>query len=296
MFIDTWPGRDDKLNEDYVSATVNSTSARAVLLDGAGGPSELPTGCRHGTPWYVNQLGDHLMFNMRNPQTSLSTALAMAIDAVARQHGVWCDLNNPGTPSSTVVMARLTKTRLDYLVLGDSTLTVDLGSEILALSDRRIDNVGADLYDRMATLPTGTASHQAARIAFVTHQRLSRNRRDGSGYWIASNDPEAAYQAYTGTFHSGQVQRIALMSDGATRFVEFGLGSWGDALDILGSSSPEQLFEKVRAAEDGDPSGERWPRAKRRDDIAVAYLPCSGTSAPACRLVDGPEQPGCLSV
>lgn len=275
MFIDTRPGRDDKLNEDYVSATANSTSARAVLLDGAGGPSELPTGCRHGTPWYVNQLGDHLMFNMCSLRTSLSTALAMAIDSVARLHCVWCDLNNPGTPSSTVVMARLTRTRLEYLVLGDSTLVVDADGEIVIVSDKRIDAVGIELYKRMAALPTGTPDHQAARIAFVTHQRLARNRRDGSGYWIASNDPEAAHQAYTGTFPASQVRRIALMSDGATRFVEFGLGSWRDALDLLGSSTPGQLFDKVRAAESSDPGGERWPRAKRRDDIAAAYLPWS---------------------
>lgn len=272
MYLDSRPGRDDKLNEDYVAATVNSTSARAVLLDGAGGPSELPTGCHHGTPWYVNQLGDHLMFNMRNPSTSLTTALAMALNSVAELHCVWCDLNNPGTPSSTVVMARRVNGVLEYLVLGDSTFVADVRGEIDTVSDKRIDGVGADLWQTMAALPTGSAEHQAARIRFVQNQRRMRNKRV-DGYPIASNDPGAAYEAMTGEFPAEDVRRAALLSDGATRFVEFGLGTFGDALDILESATPGELFDLVRKAEASDPSGERWPRAKRRDDIAAVYLP-----------------------
>ncbi|WP_433520047.1 protein phosphatase 2C domain-containing protein (plasmid) [Nonomuraea sp. CA-143628] len=272
MYLDTRPGREDKLNEDYVAATVNSTSARAVLLDGAGGPSELPTGCNHGTPWYVNQLGDHLMFNMRNPSTPLTTALALALDAVAESHGVWCDLNNPGTPSSTVIMARRVRDRVEYLVLGDSTFVADVNGEIITVTDKRIDEVGADLWQAMAALPTGTPEHQAARIAFVENQRRMRNKRVG-GYPIASNDPDAAYESLTGAFSTREVRRVALLSDGATRFVEFGLGSFADALDILGSAAPGRLFDRVREAEASDPAGARWPRAKRQDDIAAAYLP-----------------------
>lgn len=279
MYIDTRPGRDDKLNEDYVAATVNSTSARAVLLDGAGGPSELPTGCHHGTPWYVNQLGDHLMFNMRNPSTALTTALARAIDAVAELHCVWCDLNNPGTPSSTVVMARRVRGKVEFLVLGDSTFVADVNGEVITISDKRIDAVGADLWKAMAELPTGTHEHQAARIRFVENQRRMRNRR--GGYPIASNDPEAAYEALTGSFPADEVKRVALLSDGATRFVEFGLGTFADVLDLLGSAAPEHLFDRVREAEASDPAGERWPRAKRRDDIAAAYLPGAGSGPPA---------------
>ena len=271
MYLDTRPGRDDKLNEDYVAAAVNSTSARAVLLDGAGGPSELPTGCNHGTPWYVNQLGDHLMFNIRNPSTPLTTALALALDAVAESHGVWCDLNNPGTPSSTVVMVRRINDLWEYLVLGDSTFVADANGEIIVISDKRIDAVGADLYRAMAALPTGTPEHQAARVAFVENQRRMRNKRVG-GYPIASNDPAAAYEALTGSFPCDEVRRVALLSDGATRFIEFGLGSFADALDLLGSETPERLFDRVREAEASDPIGERWPRAKRQDDIAAAYL------------------------
>jgi hypothetical protein len=220
----------------------------------------------------VNQLGDHLMFNMRNPFTSLTTALTMAISAVAEIHCVWCDLNNPGTPASTVVMVRRVNGFLEYLVLGDSTFVAEVKGEVVTVSDKRIDDVGADLWQAMADLPTGSAAHQAARIRFVENQRRMRNKKVG-GYPIASNDPEAAYYAFTGAYPVQEVERVALLSDGATRFVEFGLGDFGDVLDILGSATPGELFDQVRKAEASDPSGERWPRAKRQDDIAAVYLP-----------------------
>jgi hypothetical protein len=169
-------------------------------------------------------------------------------------------------------MVRRLHGAIEYLVLGDSTFVADINDKVEAVSDKRIESVGADLWQAMADLATGTPEHQAARIKFVENQRRMRNRR-GEGYPIASNDPNAAYEALTGSFPVGDVRRVALLSDGATRFVEFGLGSFADALDILGSDKPERLFDRVRMAEASDPEGERWPRAKRQDDIAAAYLP-----------------------
>ncbi|MEQ4718614.1 protein phosphatase 2C domain-containing protein [Nonomuraea sp. B19D2] len=270
MYLHTRPGRVDKPNEDYVAAA-SGTSVRAVLLDGAGGPSELPTGCRHGTAWYVNQLGDRLILRMSDPGEALTEVLAAAIKAVAELHGHSCDLTHPGTPASTVVMARRAEDKIEYLVLGDSTFVADIDGEIVTVSDRRIDAVGVDLWKAMAALPTGAPEHQAARIRFVEHLRRMRNQR--GGYPTAAGAPEAAHEALTGDFPAGQVRRIALLSDGATRFVEFGLGEFADALDILGSQAPGRLFDRVRAAEASDPDGERWPRAKRMDDIAAVYLP-----------------------
>ncbi|SDL28370.1 protein phosphatase 2C domain-containing protein [Nonomuraea jiangxiensis] len=270
MYLATRPGRDDKLNEDQVAAA-GGTLTRAVLLDGAGGPAELPTGCHHGTPWYVAMLADAAMAHMRDPLIGLDLALSRAIATVAAEHRAHpCDLDHPGTPSSTVVMVRRQAGTVEYLVLGDSTVVADVDGEIVTVSDRRIDQVGTDLWKAMAALPTGTTEHQAARIRFVEHQRRMRNKPDG--YPCAGTVPEAAHEALTGTLPATETRRVALLSDGATRFVEFGLGSWTGLLDILGSASPWRLFDQVREAEAQDPEGERWPRAKRHDDIAVIHL------------------------
>jgi hypothetical protein len=269
MYLATRPGRDDRPNEDHV-AVATGTITRAVLLDGAGGPPELPTGCGHGTPWYVARLGDAALAHMGDPAIGLDAALEQAIARVAAGHAT-CDPNHPGTPSSTVVMVRATAGRVEYLVIGDSTFVADVGGEIVAVTDRRIDAVGADLRRAMESLPTGTAEHQAARVRFVEHLRIMRNKP--GGYPAVAADPAAARHALTGSLPAGDMRRAALLSDGATRYVEFGLGTFADALDLLGSATPWRLFDEVRAAEHGDPAGARWPRAKKCDDVAAVHLP-----------------------
>lgn len=261
----TIPGRHDRPNEDFPAALPDC----AVLLDGAGGPAEMPTGCVHGTDWYVRQLGTRLLDGMgRQPEKALADLLADGISAVAARHAGTCDLSDPGTPSTTVVMARLHPDAVEYLVLGDSTLLVDRdGREPVVITDQRIEEVAVAEQEAMKALPTGTAEHFAARVRFVGRQRELRNRP--GGYWITSTDPAAAAEAFTGTVPVGGPRTVALLTDGATRFIEFSLGSWRDLLEVLDREGIAAVFGRIRDAEAGDPDGVRWPRAKRHDDAAI---------------------------
>jgi hypothetical protein len=264
----TIPGRDDRPNEDFPAALPDC----AVLLDGAGGPAEMPTGCEHGTDWYVRQLGIRLLTGMGGqPEASLTDLLASGITEVATLHAGTCDLSDPGTPSTTVVMARLRPDAVEYLVLGDSTLLIDRdGQEPVVLTDQRIEEVAVAEQDAMKALPTGTPEHFAARVRFVGRQRELRNRP--GGYWITSTDPAAADQAFTGTVPTDGLRTMTLLSDGATRFIEFSLGSWRDLLGLLDREGITAVFGQIRAAEAGDPDGARWPRAKRHDDAAIVRI------------------------
>jgi hypothetical protein len=197
-------------------------------------------------------------------------ALAGAIADVAALHRDTCDLSVPGTPSGMIVMTRLDQGWLEYLVLGDSALVVEENSHaITVITDRRMEEVAPPEYREMLALPTGSPEQLAARIAFVTRQQPLRNARNG--YPVASTDPDSAYQALTGFYPASEVRRIALASDGVTRFAEFGLGSWTEMLGILATYGPEELFARIREAEDGDPAGMRWPRAKNHDDVSAVF-------------------------
>lgn len=263
----TLPGRDDRPNEDFAGAFPGC----GVLLDGAGGPAEMPSGCVHGTAWYVRQLGARLLAAMEvDQERRLDDILAAGIREVSDLHRGTCDLTAPGTPATVVVMMRAREDTIEYLVLGDSTAVFDSAGEITTVSDRRIDDVAKAEKLEMESLPTGTPEHQAARIRFVTLQRELRNQP--GGYWTASTDPEAAYAAYTGSLPIEGVRHVTLLSDGAARFVEFSLGTWKDLLGILNTYGPSTLFARIREAEDGDPSGRRWPRAKQRDDAAIVHF------------------------
>lgn len=267
----TMPGDPARANEDLVGVV----GGCAVLLDGSGAPGDLPTGCRHGVPWFTAQLGARCLAGMATaePGLRLAETLAGAITAVTGLHDKTCDLTCPGTPSSMIVMARTTPQALEYLVLGDSAIVIEHASgDVQAVTDQRMDDVAVDEYRAMLALPTGTPEHQAARITFVKRQQPYRNQP--GGYPVASTVPEAAYQALTGTIPAGGVRQAALVSDGATRYITFGLGTWRDLLAILRAGGPQDLFQRVRQAENVDPRGQRWPRAKQHDDISAIYAAC----------------------
>ncbi len=264
----TMPGDPARPNEDFAGIL----GSCAILLDGSGAPGDLPTGCTHGVPWYVRQLGGRCLAAAAagEPDEPLDGILAAAITDVSALHRDTCDLSSPGTPSSVVVMARTEAESMDYLVLGDSALVIeDTSGSIKVVTDRRMDQVAAAEYQAMLKLPTGSPEHQAARIAFVRRQQPMRNQP--GGYPVASTDPDAASKAITGSVPAVEVRRAAIVSDGVTRFAEFGLGTWSDLLSTLALDGPAALFARIRKAEDGDPGGQRWPRAKQHDDVGVVF-------------------------
>ena len=197
--------------------------------------------------------------------------LAEAIVAVAGDHGERCDLDNPGTPASTVCLLRLVGRRIDYLVLADSPLVLDRGDAPQVMTDDRFAAVAARLPRVTVSddAPVGSPAYLARVRAAMAEKYTYLNREHG--YWIASTDPAAAYRAVTGTASldgADGVRRAALLTDGASAAVElFGLFGWGELLDVLTDHGPGELIRRVRAAERDGAAGMRY---KRHDDATAA--------------------------
>ncbi|MEV6982293.1 hypothetical protein AB0M95_13675 [Sphaerisporangium sp. NPDC051017] len=115
----------------------------------------------------------------------------------------------PGSPSATVVMLRRTGEMLEWLVLADSVLVLDVAGspEPVVVCDDREAQVGARYRTRMDALPGGSPEHQQAHAQYVEAMRRHRNRDDG--FWVASVDPLAAEQAQTGAMPAGEVRAAA---------------------------------------------------------------------------------------
>ncbi len=267
--FDTRPGSADRPSEDFVAAAPGVV----VVLDGLTSPPELGTGCRHGTPWYVAQLGTALLGGAgTRPETPLASVLGDAIAEVAARHGDGCDLTHPGTPSCAVAMLRRSPTgTVEYLVIFDSVVVLDGPAGLSVSTDHRVDGYARDEHRATLTRSIGSPAHRDAVRALVAAQRPHRNRPDG--YWVAAANPAAAAHAVTGTVPPGGVTRAALLTDGASCLVDrYGLADWRGLLDLLDREGPGGVLDRVRRAEDGDPVGERWPRYKRSDDATVAYV------------------------
>ncbi|MEU7861259.1 ATP-binding protein [Nonomuraea sp. NPDC049141] len=266
MALATEAASADRANEDFVGAIPNGV----VVLDGAGYPPELQTGCRHSVAWYARTLGTSLLGTLGIEDGSLTDALARSIKAVASVHSSTCDLAHPGSPSAIVVALRRTNTTLEWLVLSDSVLVldVDAAAEPIVITDERLDDVAADLRTHLTDHPSPSKAHGKERHRFQEALLQHRNKEDG--YWVASTDSLAAEHALTGTMPINSVRAAAPLSDGASRLVDlFQLATWRQFMDILAADDPGELINQVRKAERTDPDGSRWPRSKATIGVAV---------------------------
>jgi hypothetical protein len=271
--IITEPGAQDLANEDWAGVA----PGLAVVLDGLSAPEGTGTGCRHGTPWYVAQLGPRLLTLASDPTHGLVHALAEAIRQVADLHPE-CDLAHPGTPSATVVLLRALGERADYLVLADAVMLLDTSDGLRVVTDDRVNHLATNERAAASRLPTGSARHLRRRVQLTTALRRARNRP--GGYWVAAADPLAATQAITGSLARKELHRAVLLSDGASRLVDiFGLATWNELLMLLDESGPGELVRRVRSAEAADPQGRRWPRTKSSDDATAIYLVLEETTS-----------------
>jgi len=250
-------------SEDVVVALPNAV----VLLDGA--TAVLPGGRSGG--WYASRLAGALAGRLTGyPAMDLADLLAAAILAVTREN----DLVPGEAPSSTVAIARWSDDAVEGLVLADSPVVAvtDDGPEVLA--DERLARVPRTGPGYRARLRDGGgygAEHVAALRTAASN--VGRLRNTEGGFWVAEADPDAAYQAVRATWPRAEVRRLLLASDGVSCGVDdYGLFDWSDVVALVDAEGPQAVLDAVRAAEESDQNGERWPRPKVHDDQALAVV------------------------
>ncbi|WP_189215217.1 MULTISPECIES: protein phosphatase 2C domain-containing protein [Streptomyces] len=251
------PGSPDHTNEDFAAVAVPASGqgGSLVVLDGVTPPPSA-YGCRHTVAWFTARLGGALTELSVSPgDLPLPQVLAGAIARTANAHASTCDLSHPRTPQATVVLARWSPRSVEYLVLSDSALLLQgPGGAVTAVLD-----------DRLARLPrTSLAS------AAVTDATL-RNRE--GGFFTAAADPSVAARAVTGAVPRREVQALAALTDGATRWVDrFRQGDWADCFWVVREEGAPELVRRVRTLERADSARTYLGRAKRHDDATVVYV------------------------
>jgi hypothetical protein len=267
--LESVAGSADKPSEDWAAVV----SGLAVVLDG--GTARTETGCVHGVAWFAHQLGAAVVANAASP-APLSECLAFAIASVAGLHPE-CDLTHPGTPSAAVGIIRATPETLEYLVLGDITVDSWTPNGNTNNTDDRVSHTAQPARRKAELLPIGSPEKAAALLEMKAGELAARNRP--GGYWVSAADPNAVLEAKTGSLPVSDVLGVAVLSDGAARAADdFRLMSWPDVLALLGSEDPTELIRRVRAAENSDPLGQRWPRNKACDDATAVYMDIRSTA------------------
>ena len=274
----TEPGAFDKANEDWAAVSPYA----AVVLDGVTVFEEANSGCIHGTPWYVNQLGPRLLAAASTQDVSLQAALRDAISAVADLHADTCDLNQVGAPSAAVAIVRIGEHSVEYLVLADVTILLDSADGLSVLSDERVADTVNDLAGKES-------------VGAEVMKRRERYRNREGGYWVAAADPSVADHAKTGQIPLKGFGHAALMSDGVTRLVSpFEQTSWHGLLAAVLNSGPASVIRHVRSIEAADAQGERWPRFKVSDDATIAVISALTEGTPSDETAGNCPEGGAL--
>lgn len=266
-------------NEDFAAGVVPAAGVGgiAVVLDGVTPPADGDTGCAHGVPWFTARLGGGLL-DLAGARGGLGLAdcLANAIGRVAAAHPT-CDLSHARSPQATVAAVRWDDEQVEYLVLSDAVVLLELvDGRVSPILDTRLEQVAnrpevRALRESWGALPEGSAERLATRQALGRAYQALRNV-DG-GFFTAAADPSTARFAVTGGYRRSQVRAAAVLSDGASRWTEvFRLGDWAGLFAILKKEGAESLVERVRAAEADDPEGKAFPRGKPFDDISIVHV------------------------
>lgn len=258
----SWPSSTDGANEDGLIICGDMVA----VLDGTTARTE--TGCIHGTTWYVGRLAQSLGANSeRTPRDALS----VAIGETASQHRETCDLGHVGTPAAAVAIVQLRGPTLRYLLLGDITLVVDTMSKLKIVTDDRVASTARPERAEADAFASGSAEKDRALVRMKRAELASRNTP--GGFWVAAADPKIVSHALVDEIPLTQVNRAALLTDGAARAIEpLRLLDWMSLITLLTVSGPDELIRQVRDAEDTDPVGVKWPRNKVHDDATVAFI------------------------
>lgn len=274
LSVATEPGSERVPNEDWVAVSPRVV----VVLDGVTILDQgVTSGCRHGTPWYVNQLGIRLLTTAADEAVPLVAILAKAIRDVAALHDDTCDLARMDAPSAAVAVVRIGDRVVDFLVLADVTILLDMNTGLRVITD---DRVASTVHDLQGQVDVGGK----------VMQRRAQFRNREWGYWVAAADPDAASHAITGRASIAELRHIAVMTDGVTRLVApFRCDDWPDILAHAVGAGARSLLRRVRSVEAGDPQGTRWPRFKVSDDATVAVIGLDPQCAELERSPDTPQ-------
>ncbi|MCA1674460.1 MAG: protein phosphatase 2C domain-containing protein [Actinobacteria bacterium] len=250
----TAAGDPARTNEDIVVCGPNFV----VMLDGATAPPGITSGCIHDVAWLVRHLAGHLgQLLTTNAGGDLRGQVADAITRLCADHADTCDLKNPASPSSTLAVLRECGDTVDALVLSDSPIVLNQPSGIRPIID-----------DRPARLPS------------YKPEDVRDQRNQPGGFWVASTEPQAAYEAIYETIPAKNLRQAAVLTDGAARLVErFRLTDWYGFFKLLDTAGPSELIRQVRAAERTitPPPGSR---GKQYDDATAALADFAGPPHP----------------
>jgi hypothetical protein len=227
--------------------------------------------------WFVQQVQEILPALLINELERPVPALVRAL--AARVALAWLDERGAAggeTPAASFAMVRVLDDEIEITRLGDCSVLVERRNGCVeVLRNSALERLEAHILRAIIELRNDgmddLAQIQARMLPALREQRTGRNH--AGGYGVLAPEQECLDMLRIERVPAAAVHRILLASDGYYRMVDV-YGSLRDAelIQRTEDHGAEAVLEKLRAIEEADPNGARYPRLKRSDDATAVLL------------------------
>jgi hypothetical protein len=245
------------------------------LLDGATPPSM--AGVLELTQRFLNSITSHLARLSSNPSIeSPEQLLSLAIRSVRDEFG-----NIDSTtyfPYATAVLFRVGSQCIDYVVLGDSYLLIEIDGQSHVLCDDRMKHIVVSERESVRRMREAGISEQdplykEARNRLIECERAHLNRKDG--FWVVSTDETAPLNGLRASLDINANSSILIMaaSDGFARLsTHFGRPASLTELPYrIIAEGASRLLDELRTIE-RDKSNFLAPASSKHDDASFILV------------------------
>lgn len=238
--------------------------------------------------WLADQLDTALHspeFHSTVPLADLLRDVCRRIAAQYHQFETDRGLSAPIMPSAGLAVIRWDAFGVDYLLLGDCSLSVvSLDKrECKTIHETQLGRLDRIALGRLAAFREQGLSLEAAQKAIVPLLRQHRQMMNQDhGYWVFSLDPEALDHAITGRIDLASSTAFLLASDGFSRLwdtLEVYPSCWEVYQDIE-HSGLTAVVDTLRTVENSDLDLVRWPRFKKSDDASATVVTFEKPASP----------------
>lgn len=266
---------NNNVNEDI--STINEYGA--WILDGATGLSgkNLIDNCSDAR-WYVNQWNDYLKKNIHKLDMDLKRIMKKGINIIKDKYYKEVrdkNITSLDLPSSSIVVVRWFKNTLEYFILGDCTLIIEKNNNVKIIKDdsvTKLDNKIFKTMDKIMKEENKSLREAKSKVKdLIISNRLLKNRKDG--YWILEFNTEALDNAlYEKISLNGDI-KLLMTSDGFSAIADrYNYISMEDLIYEAKNRGLDSLCKELRAVEERDYKGIKYPRFKKSDDASAIYV------------------------
>ena len=193
------------------------------VIDGATGLTNCNiTNGKTEAQWFSCKFKEYLMDSLKDTTKSLSNIVEQGIVEIDNEYNKFAGADNSKIkPSAAIAIFRLSGLGMEYFVLGDFSIIVNIDDKINIITSRdleKFDNQSKQILKAVATENNINVIDAVPLVENVLiKQRLLKNTVNG--YWILSDDTKAVNYAICGTITS-KIKQIVVVSDGFSQVYE----------------------------------------------------------------------------